>query len=107
VLSGRYIPVFQKNLLPSSYSTLKMEAAILFSVLVAELQNIFQHLLETSIFIQNLPVPNVLIMCVLTCTGEVCGSYPSKGLKMEVKCSLKKVKQSHYRPGHDLRVPGG
>ena len=49
LLFGRYVPVFRKNLLPSSWSTLKMEAAILFSVLVAESQNISQHRLKTLI----------------------------------------------------------
>jgi len=84
-----------------------MEAAILFLVLVAELQNISQHLLETSIFIQNFLMSNVLIMCILICTGEVHVLYPNKGLRMEVKCSSKKVKHSHYRPGQAVRVPGG
>ena len=107
MLFDRYVPVFKKNLLPPSLSTLKMEAAIPFLVLVAELQNISQHLLETSIFKRNHLIPNVLIMCILTCNGEVRGSYPSKGLRMEAKYLSKKVKQSHYRPGQGLRIPGG
>jgi hypothetical protein len=41
--------VFQRDPLPLSLATLKIGAAVFFSVLVSDLQNIFQHSSDTLI----------------------------------------------------------
>lgn len=89
---GRHIPVFQRDPLPLSLATLKIGAAVFFSVLVSDLQNIFQHSSDTLILHRiwfSVLIPSALVVCILTSTGEVRGSYPGKGSRMELKHSSK------------------